>query len=144
MHIDLILDEGIFPEFRYDFVRFVFNKIKEDIYKLSNKKRPNYNIRKMLLDQKGIIDKKVLESLDLVDCINNSLELIYSEGLYKIRLNSNKRIKGTNLKLIRLVKLLEFGSLSIPELPVIRRVLNVYREGYNDLFDDFIEEEFST
>ena len=143
MHIDLTLNQKIFPEFYRDFAIFLFRQVKEDIYSLANKKQQNYKIRKMLLDQLGIVDKGILESLDLIQCVTNSIELNFNEGIYLIQLNPRKRIKGTNLKLKQLVRLLEFGTLTFPELPVIRRVFKKYQDGYEELFDDFIEEEFS-
>ncbi len=137
-------DQRVFPELYLKFASFVFNQVKDDIYKLTLEKKANYEVRKKFLEQMGIIDQKVLMSLDLVNLVNDSVELDFNNGSYFIKLNSTKRVPGTNIKLKQLVRLLEYGSLNLPELQVIRRIFKKYQEeGFSNLYDEFIEEEFS-
>lgn len=142
MLLKLNFNADIRKDLYHDISKFIYKNMLEDIRILTKKKSANYKMREPLLFDSNLIDwVKKPKSLDLVDYVNNSIKLNEVNGTYEITLDESKKVRGSNTKVSKLVRLLEFGTLEIKELPVLRRVFLQYKDNYHKLVYDYFKEE---
>ena len=142
MLLKLNFNADIRKDLYHDISKFIYKNMLEDIRILTKKKSANYKMRESLLFDSNLIDwVKKPKSLDLVDYVNNSIKLNEVNGTYEITLDESKKVRGSNTKVSKLVRLLEFGTLEIKELPVLRRVFLQYKDNYHKLVYDYFKEE---
>lgn len=142
MLLKLNFNADIRKDLYHDISKFIYKNMLEDIQTLTKKKSANYKMREPLLFDSNLIDwVKKPKSLDLVDYVNNSIKLNEVNGTYEITLDESKKVRGSNTKVSKLVRLLEFGTLEIKELPVLRRVFLQYKDNYHKLVYDYFKEE---
>ncbi len=142
MLLKLNFNADIRKDLYHDISKFIYKNMLEDIQILTKKKSANYKMRESLLFDSNLIDwVKKPKSLDLVDYVNNSIKLNEVNGTYEITLDESRKVRGSNTKVSKLVRLLEFGTLEIKELPVLRRVFLQYKDNYHKLVYDYFKEE---
>lgn len=142
MLLKLNFNADIRKDLYHDISKFIYKNMLEDIQTLTKKKSANYKMRESLLFDSNLIDwVKKPKSLDLVDYVNNSIKLSEVNGTYEITLDESRKVRGSNTKVSKLVRLLEFGTLEIKELPVLRRVFLQYKDNYHKLVYDYFKEE---
>lgn len=131
MHVSLIFDEEISNNIYSQYCRYVYDEFKKDLKKLVLRKSRNYKVREDYIRE--LINIK--DPIDLSRLVIYSTEMLNVNGVYVIRLNPRKKVHG--VKVSTLVRLLEFGALGFPELPVLRRVMFKYQRHYKDYIDEF-------
>lgn len=139
MHIDLVFDNELDPGLYQRYSQFIYRRVLDDVQRLANRKRRNYQVRvPYIMNLVPWINKP--KEINLVDYVTHSLRLRKVHDTYVIDLDSSHRVKGSNMKVSQLVRLLEYGTIELKELPVIRRVFNKYSQSYKGLFDDYLKE----
>ena len=131
MHVSLIFDD-INSDIYSQYCRYVYDKFKDDLKSLVIRKSKSYKVRESKVKELLNLDYLV----NLSECVLKSTEMINVNGVYVIRLNPRKRVHG--IKVSTLVRLLEFGSLDLKELPILRRVMFKYNQCYKDYVGEFI------
>lgn len=73
--------------------------------------------------------------------INSTYNLITKkvDNEYNIEIDKNKYIYNTNAKFIDIVKLINYGNLSLAPYPIYDRMMNEFAENIQELWDDFIK-----
>lgn len=143
MQIELRFDQRLDNQLYKDYANFIYKSVKQDIAKQINPKK--YKLRVPLLLECPLIKWKISskpKSIDLVPIVNNCLELVKSQGVYIIRINEYRRFPYSYTKVSTVIRILEYGTESIPMYQVIRLVLNKYRIQYKYLFYKYMEETF--
>lgn len=144
MQFKILLSDDLHQSSIYDdYSRFIYKRIKRSIKDLCLKKTKNYEIRKdKILSILSLINGEPIKNLNISYYIINCLSLVKIDGIYVIRL-TDRKIRGTRIRISFLVRLLEFGTDGLPELPVIRKVLFDYKEMYTNLYYEFMEDMFN-
>ena len=142
MQIEIKFSRKINPVIYSEYSKFIYSQMKKDIIKSVRKNSKKYKVReKFILESTLIKWKKDPPSrINLEYYLENCLELVDIKGTYVIRLNDSWLVKGSVTKVKTLVRILEYGTLKLPQLPVVRRVFNYYSKNYQNLFVEFMKE----
>lgn len=132
------------PYIYAEFSRFIFDDMKDTIKTLVDHNSKHYKIREPLVLSSSLIDwVKTPKEINLEYYVKNCLELRKYHGKYIIRINPNKLIKGTKTPVIKLIRMLEYGTNRMPEYSLIRKVFAYYSKNYLTLFNKFVERRLS-
>jgi hypothetical protein len=149
MHIDIIVDSILLetPKGRWlyrIYSEYLFKKIQRQLRKEVRKHIKRYEVRIPYLLTTSLIHWKKYppKTINLFYYLDNCLELVNRKGTYVIKLNDYKLVRGSFTKVSTLIRILEYGTDKIPELPVIRHLFSYYSKNYNSLFNEFVKESF--
>lgn len=142
MQIEIKFSRKINPVIYSEYSKFVYSQMRSDIIKSVRRNSKKYKVREKFILESDLIrwKSKPPTKINLLYYLENSIELVNIKGTYIIRLNDSWLVKGSITKVKTLVRILEYGTLKIPQLPVIRRVFNYYSENYQNLFTEFMKE----
>lgn len=138
IHFDSDVNQGLYQ----DFCRYLFDQINETLSDLINDKK--LNVRERLIIKSSVINWTTkVEKINLRYYVENCLEMVSIKGDYIVRVRRDLRIKNSRSSVYTLIKLLEYGSETIPAYPVVRVVLLLYSDIYKNLLVDFIKERMT-
>ena len=144
MRLEIKFDENLIPSVYTNYSKFIYRQMKRQVHLIVLKNYKKYQIREDLVRNCGLIKWKGDPSpLDLVRYVENCLQLVKDKGVYVVRINPYLRVKNSYTPIATLVKILEYGTEKIPELPILRRVFMYYRLHYKYLFVEYMKERYS-
>lgn len=141
MQFEIRVDD-LDSEFYDDYAEFVFSEVEEDISDLVERNIKKYRAREFVVINSPLMKWKRSppSRINLARYVRNCLSLIKVRGVYVVRLDESQTVRGSLTKVSTLVRALEYGTETIPEFSLIRRVVSYYRDNCNDMFDEYIEE----
>lgn len=125
-----------------EFSEYVFFCMKKTLSSQVHKYSKKYKVRESVILESPLIKWKGQppSRIDLPYYVENCLELVNIKGTYVIRLNDTWLVKDSLTKVKTLVRILEFGTLKIPALPLVTRLFRQYSKYYKLLFTEFVKE----
>lgn len=144
MQLEIIFEEKLTPDLYSNYSRFVFSHMKKKLHKILQKHRKKYLVREDAILKCSLIKwiKSPPDSIDLVNYVENCLELVRFKGIYIIRINPHQRIFNSYTPVSQLIRILEYGTDKIPELPILRRLFSYYRINYKYKFVEYMKERY--
>lgn len=142
MQFEIKFESKVNPTIYREFSEFIFLHMKKAVSFQVRKNYKKYKLRENLILSSSLIKWKEVapSSIDLTYYVENCLELVNIKGVYVIRLNEFWLVRGSLTRVKTLVRILEFGTLKIPPLPIVSRIFRFYSKNYKNLFTEFIKE----
>jgi len=138
MQIRLEFNENINQSVYKSFSKYILKEVKRSIRKLADPRK--YKVRESLVIDSPLIKwNRKPNSIDLLQYINECLVLRYIKGCFVITLDDHKRIRRSRTKLSKLIRMLEYGTDSIPAYPLIRSVMQYYQENYSLMVMNYVK-----
>lgn len=143
MQFEIKFESKVNPTIYREFSEFIFLHMKKAVSCQVRKNYKKYKLRENLILSSSLIKWKrgvAPSSIDLPYYVENCLELVNIKGVYVIRLNEFWLVRGSLTRVKTLIRILEFGTLKIPPLPVVSRIFRFYSKNYKNLFTEFVKE----
>lgn len=130
-------DKGLYN----DFSKYLYRKIQESVKSLADSRK--YKVREKSVLESSVIKwrRDPLESINLIDYVINCLEIVKIQNEYVIRVKPFIKVRGSLTEVDTLVRLLEYGNEKVKPYPVITRILDHYKQNYQQMVKDFLREE---
>lgn len=140
--MNLIIDQELDLDLS-EFCDFVIKYIQENLPKSLDERKLlryddyiNNNIKiDFAYDKKRILSSKEL----LISSTYNLIKRKFSK-YYMIEIDPNIYIKDTNIKLVDIIKLINYGSLTLQPYPIYSNIMEEIAEDLDTLYEQFLIE----
>ena len=140
--MNLIIDQELDLDLS-DFCDFIIKYIQENLPRnLDERKLLRYDdyINNNIKIDFAYNERRILSSKELI--ISSTYNLIKRKfsKYYMIEIDPNIYIKDTNIKLVDIIKLINYGSLTLQPYPIYSNIMEEIAEDLDTLYEQFLIE----